>query len=57
MNIMLILISIYMILGIIASFILIIFKDDEEIKKISLRIIGVVITMITFGATISYVIG
>lgn len=56
MNIILVLIGIYMILGIIASFILIIFKDNKEIKKISLRIIGVIITMITFGATISYII-
>lgn len=56
MNIILILIGIYMILGVICAFALIIFKDNDAIRKRSLGVIGTILVMITFGLIIAYII-
>lgn len=56
MNIILILIGIYMILGVIGAFALIIFKDNDIIRKRSVGVIGTVLVMITFGLIMAYII-
>lgn len=56
MNIILILIGIYMILGVIGAFALIIFKDNDVIRKRSVGVIGTVLVMITFGLIMAYII-
>lgn len=56
MNVILILVGIYMILGVVGAFAFTIFKENEVIRKRSLGIIAIVLIMITFGLTMDYIV-